>query len=94
MSLELHQARIDRKQKVTYEAAPKSLPDGCFVAIEGEALLVLGDALLRWTPERYVQKTARPENLTATVLTPKPIVECLGDGYHPGKCLCPRQPAC
>jgi hypothetical protein len=44
MDLELHPARIDREKKVTYEAAVSSLPDGCFVQIEGrgQALVSLG----------------------------------------------------
>src|ERR1700688_1868525 len=35
MDVELHPARIDRRKKVTYEAALRSLPDGCFVQVEG-----------------------------------------------------------
>jgi hypothetical protein len=83
MDLELHPTRIFRKQKVTCKAALKSLPDGCFVAIEWDAFLVLRDRLLRWTPEGYSGQIPRPKNLATTVLTPKPIVECLGNGYSP-----------
>src|SRR3984957_13591197 len=46
MDLELHPARIDRGKKVTYEAALSSLPDGCFVLIEGRAYLIWRGALL------------------------------------------------
>src|SRR6202034_1664216 len=49
MDLELHAARIDRRNRVTHQAALKSLPDGCFVQIEGRSYLVWGDALLLWT---------------------------------------------
>lgn len=41
MDVELHAARIEKRKKVTYEAALRSLPDGCFVQIEGDACLVL-----------------------------------------------------
>src|SRR5580704_2603640 len=44
MDLELHPARTGqrKKVKVTYEAALRSLPDGCFVQVEESAYLVLG----------------------------------------------------
>lgn len=81
---ELHRARIDsRRTKVTYDAALNSLPNGCFVQIEGSAYLIWDDALLLWTPERYSRKDRRPDRLTVTVLTPQPTVECLRQGYEP-----------
>lgn len=73
---ELHRTRVDsRGGKVTHEAALNSLPDGCFVHIEGAAYLS-DDALLLWTPERYARKDRRPDHLLVTVLTPPLIVEC------------------
>jgi len=92
MDLELHPARIDRGKKVTYEAALSSLPDGCFVQIDGRAYLVWRDALLLWTPEGYGSRDGRPRNSIVMVLTPEPIVECFRQGYMPeiyesGRCL-------
>jgi len=83
MDLELHPARIDRGKKVTYEAKLSSLPDGTFVRIEERAHLVWRDALLLWTPEGYARKHPRTEDFVVTVLTPKPIVGCFGEGYVP-----------
>jgi len=83
MDLELHPARIDRGQKVTYEAALSSLPDGSFIQVEGSAHLVWRDALALWTPAGYASKRARQGDLVVTVLTPKPIVECFKKGYAP-----------
>ena len=84
MDLELHRARIDRqRRKVTYEAALSSLPDGCFVRIDGSAYLVWNDCLLLWTPEGYTRRAACPGDRVATVLTPEPIVGCLRYGYKP-----------
>jgi hypothetical protein len=83
MDMELHRARIDRRKKVTWEAAMDSLPDGCFVQIEGCAYLLWSDALLLWTPEGYARRDARPTDSITTVLTPKPIVACLRYGYTP-----------
>jgi hypothetical protein len=83
MDLELHPARIDRRRKVTCEAAKGSLPDGCFVQIEERAYLVWNDALLLWTPEGYTKRLARPADSIVTVLTPEPIVACMRQGYKP-----------
>lgn len=83
MDLRLQQARIDKRKKVTYEAPLPTLPDGCFVRIQGSAYLVLGEALLLWTPEGYTRRDARPTDSAVTVLTPAPIVECIRHGYRP-----------
>ena len=81
---DLHGARIDgRGRKLTYEAASHSLPNGCFIKVGGSAYLIWDDALLLWTPERYAKKVRRPNDSTVTVLTPRPTVECLGNGYEP-----------
>jgi hypothetical protein len=78
MDLELHAAR-----KTTYEATLGSLPDGCFVQMDGRAYLVWNDALLLWTPERYTKRVRKPNDLTVRVLTPEPIVRCFRHGYRP-----------
>ena len=83
MYRELHPARIGHLgEKVTWEAELGSLPDGCFVRIEGRAHLVHNGALLLWTPEGYRRRDAMPKDLVATVLTPRPIVECFRQGYQ------------
>ena len=83
MDLELHPARIDKRKKVTYETPLRLLPDGCFVQIVGDAYLVLGDALLLWTPGGYARREARPQGSVVTVLTPRPIVRSFREGYQP-----------
>jgi hypothetical protein len=83
MDIELHRARIDKRKKVAYGAAMESLPDGCFVQIDGRAYLIWGDALLLWTPDGYTRRDARPVDSIATVLTPEPIVRCMRNGYKP-----------
>jgi hypothetical protein len=84
MDLQLHRARIDpQRRKVTYEAALRSLPDGCFVRIDGSACLVWNGRLLLWTPEGYARSEEHPVDRIATVLTPEPIVGCLRQGYKP-----------
>jgi len=81
---ELDAARVDRQgRKITYQAELDSLPNGCFVAVEGSAHLVWDDALLLWTPERYAGKQRRRKGLLVTVLTPRPTAQCLARGYQP-----------
>ena len=81
---ELHRARMHgHKEKVTYQAAFKSLPDGCFVQIADASYLVWGDGLLRWSADTYVEKHHRPSGGKVTVLTPEPIVRCLRNRYRP-----------
>jgi hypothetical protein len=84
MDQELHPARIGKRgEKVTYEAELGSLPDGCFVQLEGRSYLVQNNTLLLWTPEGYSKRKTVQENGVVTVLTPKPIVECFREGYKP-----------
>jgi hypothetical protein len=84
IDLELHAARIERgKGKVSYQAPLDSLPDGCFVQVEGSSFLVWDDSLFLWSPEGYLKRVQRPSDLTVTVLTPEPIVRCIRRGYRP-----------
>jgi len=56
------------------------LPDAAFVLRDGAAWLVLGDALLRWTPAGYADRVARPRNGKATVVTPPSLLAVLRAG--------------
>lgn len=81
---ELHRARIDRRKgKITYQTSLSSLPDGCFVQMEGSSYLVRGDMLLLWSPEGYLKKRSRPKDVSVTVLTPEPVAQCIREGYRP-----------
>ena len=91
----LHAARVDpwtRRQR-TWEAGLSELPDGAFVRLGDSDVpfLVLGDALLGWTPAGYRDAIARPRAISVTVLTPGPAVAALAGGYvpelHPGAAL-------
>ncbi len=84
MDAELHRARLDaRRSKLTYAATLETLPEGCFVEIEGNAYLLWDGALMLWTPEGYARRIAKPKGSAVTVLTPHPIVECFRAGYVP-----------
>lgn len=80
---ELHPARIDRDgRKVTYQAPIESVPEGSFVEIDDTPRLLWAGEMLLWTPAGYTAREARATG-TVTVLTPRPIVECLRRGYRP-----------
>jgi hypothetical protein len=57
------------------------LPDGAFVLVDGEPWLVLGDALLRWTPGGYAERCPRPAG-RATVITPPTALRVLETGWN------------
>ena len=60
----------------------ESLPDGAIVLDDGTPLLVLGDALLHWTPGGYSDPRPRPARAVATAITPPSLVELLRTGWQ------------
>jgi hypothetical protein len=62
------------------ESEPSALPDGTFVLVEDEPWLVLGAALLRWTPGGYTDRRARKPG-PAAVVTPPTLVGVLRAGW-------------
>jgi hypothetical protein len=74
--------RRDGRRKRTYPAALADLPRGTFVAIDGNAWLVLGDALVRWSDRGYDVRRPRRTG-DADVLTPPSLVTLLRAGYAP-----------
>jgi hypothetical protein len=59
------------------------LPNGAFVALDGDPYAIHGANLLRWNPEGYTVRKQRPSGITADVLTPPSILAVLGAGYRP-----------
>jgi ribosomal protein S18 acetylase RimI-like enzyme len=76
----LHAERTGPRPRAPLE----TLPDGTFVALDGDprAFLVLGDALLPWSPEGYGAAIPRPA-AEVEVLTPASTVNALRAGYRP-----------
>jgi hypothetical protein len=56
------------------------LPDGAFVALEGQPWLVLGSELLRWTPGGYSERQPRSSGRVA-VVTPPTSLHVLTSGW-------------
>jgi len=84
----LHQERLTKARrrwdrcKRTYTAALDSLPNGAFIAFQGDAHLVWEGALLPWSPFGYGTTRARPTGIDVTVLTPHATVGALNHGYE------------
>jgi hypothetical protein len=79
----LHRERLQGRGKRRHRRSIDGLPDGAFVAMEGAAFAVRGDALLRWTPDGYHGRMPRPRGSTVDVLTPPVILTVLTVGYQP-----------
>jgi hypothetical protein len=80
----LHEDRlIGRYEKRTYLEQRDLLPDGAMVLLDGDAWLVQGGNLLRWTLAGYDTRRSSgvPERLE--VLTPRSAVAALAAGYEP-----------
>jgi len=74
--------RLAGGARVTYPASLSELPDGVFIARDGESWLVHGDGLRRWTPAGYTDRVDRLDG-PAAVLTPRATVAAIRAGYRP-----------
>lgn len=83
MDVVLHGERLQGRAKRLHRRNIDTLPDGAFIAREGQAFVVRGDALLRWTPQRYDDRQPRPRDVMVDALTPPAILAALSAGYHP-----------
>ena len=83
MDAVLHAERLRGRAKRLHRRAIDALPDAAFIACDGEAFAVRGDALLQWTPQGYDAREKRPRGLMVDVLTPPAILAVLSAGYRP-----------
>jgi hypothetical protein len=82
---QLHAERInqgDGKRRLS-EASFEQLPDAAFVLYEDAPHMVVGSALLAWSPGGYLERRRRPAGGTATVITPPSLVALLRSGWTP-----------
>jgi hypothetical protein len=82
---QLHGERITPRsgERIVHTASFDDLPDGTFVLESGEPWLVLGDQLLRWTPNGYGEALRRPRDTDAWVVTPPSLVALLRHDREP-----------
>lgn len=83
----LHAERVERGMgKRTYGEKIGNLPDGAFVELDGDALLVWRGRLHTWTHSGYVgrRSVAADSSTTVQVLTPKSVVSAFHDGLEVG----------
>ena len=85
IDLQLHGERVapETRAQLHHRAPFDELPDGAFVLQNGEAWLVLGAQLLRWTPAGYTERQPRPRRESAVVITPPSLVAVLRTGWQP-----------
>ena len=82
---QLHDERVTPRagERRFHAAALSSLPDGAFVLHDGKPYLLLGQALLEWSPGGYLSCVRRQRRATATVITPPSLVELLRTERQP-----------
>lgn len=84
MDVRLHADRLSGKTKRTYRDDLANLPDGSYIALDGQACLVWGTHLHEWSDSGYIARRQRPAHGSVEVLTPAAIVSILAAGYRPG----------
>jgi hypothetical protein len=84
MDAQLQEERLDTKSRKRrlHEAELSELPDGAFVLVAGEPLLVLGERLRAWTPAGYTVPRPRPRDGAVRLITPPSLVMVLGTGWR------------
>jgi len=83
MDAVLHDERLAGRAKRMHRRDVESLPDGAFIALDGEAFAVRDSALLHWTPAGYDARRKRPRHGVVDVLTPPAILGALATGFAP-----------
>ena len=84
IDLQLHGERVEPETRSQrhHPVGLDDLPDGTFVVRDGEAWLVRGSQLLRWTPAGYAERVRRSRG-AAVVITPPSLVAVLRSGWEP-----------
>jgi hypothetical protein len=76
----LHRERLAGRERRFHDVELAELPDGAFILHEGEPWLVLGRALLHWTPAGYDRRVGRPSG-PSRAITPPSLVDVLRAGW-------------
>jgi hypothetical protein len=80
----LHGERVDAAARGhrLHAAQAGDLPDGAFVLLDRAPRLVLGNALLAWTPAGYAERTPKPVGGRVALVTPPSLAAVLGSGWR------------
>lgn len=83
MNRQLHGERIVRgTHRRRFHRRPwRELPDGAFVSVAGEPMLLLRDAVIGWTTSGYGRPAPRPSRGDVDVITPPSTLAVLQAGY-------------
>ena len=82
---QLHAERVapESREQLQHRAPLDELPDGAFVLEGGDAWLVVGTQLLKWTPAGYTVRKSRPVGEIAHVVTPPSLIAVLRADRQP-----------
>ncbi len=79
----IHQDRIDKKQKVTYQDKMNLLPKGTMIQIDSIEYIIWNKEVFKWTFEGYEPTHINITDKNVIVLTPKSYVEMFKKGFIP-----------
>ena len=79
----IHQDRINKKQKVTYQNKMNLLPNGTMIQIDSIEYLIWKSKIFKWTFEGYEPTNINISNNDVMILTPKSYVEMFKKGFTP-----------
>ncbi|CAN5131094.1 hypothetical protein BH09BAC6_BH09BAC6_36410 [soil metagenome] len=80
----IHAERIGPNgNKVKFEAAVETLPDGTFIELDARPYLLYDHQVHQWTPAGFEKANPIPVAGKVTVLTPKSTVNAFIAGYRP-----------
>jgi hypothetical protein len=77
------QGRGRAQRKRTYQTEIVTLPDGAYIAYDGEAWLLWRGELLAWSAGAYTARRPAPSAGVVEVLTPAALVAVIRAGYTP-----------
>lgn len=80
----IHEERILKKVKVTYQTAINTLPNGVIIQLDSMAYLLWNKHLYKWSFSGYSKTNiSLDSSLEVVVLTPKSYVNCFKTGFVP-----------
>ncbi len=83
MDRRLHDERVEGRLQRRHRMPWRELPFGTFAVVDEMPVLVLSDRLAPWSADGYGAPFERPSLGEAVMLTPRPTVEVLRNGYEP-----------